>query len=220
MNEMNKGAATTGNEQLHVHISLGNSKLGKAIPSVNLPVCMSCRKDAPCFNKCYGQKGRFRFGNVQNTLDRNWHVWSTDPERFENEVCIGAYTAKFFRWHSVGDIPSMEYLAMMVRIARRLPGTRFLCFTKRFELVNQYIREIEEAGESMPENLVMVFSAWGNWMPENPHNLPVAYIRFKKAETFVPENAMECKKFCGACVMGEKSCWQLGCGQSVVFNEH
>ena len=33
----------------HVHISHGVSKLGADIPSVSLPVGVTCRADAPCF---------------------------------------------------------------------------------------------------------------------------------------------------------------------------
>ena len=41
----------------------------------------------------------------------------------------------------------------------------------------------------------------------------------KKGECVIPEYAMECSGYCGECV-GGKSCWNMGKGEAVVFNEH
>ena len=83
------------------------------------------------------------------------------------------------------------------------------------DIVNAYLN----AGNLLPENLSIVYSAWGDFIPENPHNLPMAYVRFKKGECVIPEYAMECTGYCGECVSG-KSCWSMGKGEAVVFNEH
>jgi len=207
----------------HVHISRGVTKLGDAIPSVSVPPVVTCRPDAPCFKECYARKGRFRFQHNKDLLQQNLDIWQDDPDGFERDVTIAAYTSRFFRYHSAGDIPDAKYLDMMVRVANSCPHTSFLCFTKKFELVNDYIAAHKTPdGTDLPSNLNMVFSAWGDFMPENPYNLPVAYIRFKNAETHIPENARQCSGYCGACVQTGNSCWDLkrGCGDCVVFNQH
>ncbi len=200
----------------HVHISRSVSKLGSDIPSVSLPAVVTCRPNAPCRASCYACKGRFRFANVRDTLQNNLEIWENDPAHFEREVMIAAFHSRYFRWHSSGDIPDEKYLEMMVRIADALPGTSFLAFTKKYEMVNAYLNTYG----SFPKNLRVVFSAWGSFIPDNPHNLPVAYVRLKKQACYIPEDAFQCPKYCGDCVMTGCSCWDLEQGQSVCFNEH
>lgn len=201
----------------YVHISKGVTKLGAGIPSVSLPPVCTCRPGAACAAKCYARKGRWRFPHNAELLQNNLNIWNEDPGAFQRDVIISAFHSRFFRWHSAGDIPDMKYLEMMVDTAKRLPDTRFLCFTKKFEMVNEYLN----IHKSFPENLRMVFSAWGSFIPENPHNLPMAYVRFKKGDnTGIPANAFQCQNYCGDCVMSGCSCWDLKNGEAVCFNEH
>ena len=123
---------------------------------------------------------------------------------------------QWFRWHSSGDIPDAQYFGMMVQIAEHFPEVKFLCFTKWYEIVNNFIDD----GGVIPDNLNVVLSAWGEWIPENPHNLPMSYIRFKNQDSPIPEDAHPCSGFCGQCVFSECNCWTLKHGESVVFNQH
>lgn len=202
----------------HVHISNGISKLGSSIPSVNLPPVVTCDPRAGCAKKCYARKGRFAFPRVKQLLQRNLDIWKRDPDGFERDVAIAAYTSRFFRFHSSGDIPDPAYLEMMVRVASRCQQTSFLCFTKKCDIVNAFIRA--NGDEAIPSNLRIVFSAWGDYRPDNPFDLPVAYIRFRKTETYIPDCARPCGGYCGDCVRTGSSCWDLRRGEAVVFNEH
>ena len=201
-------------EQLHISTCV--SKLGANIPSVNLPPVVTCRKDAPCYKKCYARKGRFCFPRNKNYLEQNLHKWETDPKGFEINVKLAALPVKFFRWHSSGDIPDMKYLEMMVRVAIETPDTHFLCFSKKYEMVNEWLDKFG----NFPPNLNIVYSAWGNFIPENPHHLPMAYIKLRKESCNIPEDAHHCPKYCGDCVMTGCSCWDLRRGESVFFDEH
>lgn len=200
----------------HVHISYHVSKLGVDIPSVSLPVGGTCRPDAPCFRKCYARRGRFCFQRNKAHLQNNLEMWLVNPEQYEYEVGIAAFFHGYFRWHSAGDIPNTAYLDMMVRVAKDKPNTRFLAFTKKYELVNGWLDD----NGTFPTNLTIVLSAWGSFVPENPHNLPLAYIRFRKEDTNIPAHARECPSYCGNCVATGMSCWDLKPGEAVVFNEH
>lgn len=200
----------------HVHISRGVTKLGADIPSVSLPVGLTCRADAPCFKQCYARHGRFAFRHNKELLQKNLDVWKNDKEQFERDVLIAAFHSRFFRWHSAGDIPDRSYLDMMVRVAEQLPDVSFLAFTKKFEMVNSYLDE----HHTFPQNLHVVLSAWGSFQLQNPFHLPVAYVRLKNQECTIPEDALACSKYCGDCVISGRSCWDLKCGQSVCFNQH
>ena len=202
----------------HVHIS-NVSKLGSDIPSVNLPPVTTCRSDAPCFKKCYARRGRLAFPRTKSLLERNYDLWRQDPIQFERDVIIAAYPYRYFRWHCSGDIPDLQYLKMMIRVAEAIPDTKFLCFTKKYDLVNGIL----DSGIVIPQNLNIVFSAWGNFQMDNHHSLPVAYIRFKNnsdQQTQIPASVFQCQNYCGSCVMTGKSCWDLGKNEAVCFNEH
>ena len=200
----------------HVHIS-HVSKLGASIPCVNLPPVTTCDPASPCFQKCYARKGRFRFKNTVSHLEKNLLIFREDPEGFKRDVIIAASTAKYFRWHSSGDIPNIDYLHMMFQVANAVPDTHFLCFTKRYDFVNSYLM----AGAQIPANLTIVFSVWGDYgRDRNPYYLPVAYIQFKDNSALIPGHARKCPGYCGDCVAAKQSCWDMGCGDAVYFNEH
>ena len=200
----------------HLHVSHGVSKLGADIPSVSLPAIVTCRHNCPCADRCYATKGRFRFANVKGVLRNNLELWRSNSALYEVEAKIAAFPFHFFRWHSSGDIPDAAYLRMMVRVAQACPETKFLCFSKQYEIVNGHLDEFG----SFPGNLKMVLSAWGSFVPANPYNLPMAYVRLKGESCAIPHDAFECSKYCGDCVMTGHSCWDLEAGQSTVFNEH
>ena len=203
---------------LSVKISTTNSKLG-LIPSVNLPPIITCRKNCPCADVCYALKGRYRFQNVKERHLHNYDAYLENPDEYFSAIkkCInnGLISYSYFRWHAAGDIVDERYFDGMVSVAKELPLTSFLAFTKKFELVNNYIK----TKGTIPSNLRIVFSAWGDsFQIENPYNLPVAYVRFKdeKLNTGIPCTASECSGDCTTCLQ----CWNIKDGESVVFNKH
>ena len=199
---------------MRLHISFV-SKLGKAIPTINLPAGVTCRPDAPCLDKCYARKGNFRFRTVKKVLAENLRYWQEDPAGFESDIRTYARMYRYIRWHSSGDIPDMEYLKMMCRVAAYNPHTEFLCFTKKFEMINKYLDN-----NILPTNLHIVLSAWGNFIPENNHSLPLAMVKFRNEESDIPDTAIACPGFCETCCREGGSCWELTSGQAVYFDEH
>lgn len=159
-------------------INHGNLKTGPGCLTLSLPAQVTCREDAPCRKGCYCLKGRQCFINVLSAYYRNWRLWNENPVLFEEMVTnlIKYSGLKLVRWHDSGEIPDMEYLKMMVRIARALPDVRFLAYTKKYELVNTYL----DVEKKFPDNLTVRFSYWDkDWKVDNRHNLPVAYVDFK-----------------------------------------
>lgn len=201
-----------------IKISTSNSKLG-VIPSVNLPPVTTCRKNAPCIKDCYARKGRFRFHTVIDNMDLNYALYQAHPEACQRkyEYEIKPLLRNFFisAKYASGDIVDPQYFQGMVKLANELPQTSFLAFTKKFEIVNEYIN----SGGSIPSNLNIVFSAWGSdFEVVNPYRFPVSHVRFKdpKRNTKIPTNAAECGGNCSECL----HCWTIQHGESVVFNAH
>ena len=197
-----------------VKISKGNSKLG-AIPSVSLPSIKTCRNCA-CQEKCYAQKLERLRPAVRNAYQHNLEVWLKDPETYWREVEASIMMSRFFRFHVSGDIPSFKYLVNMVEIARRQPHCEILCFTKKYNLVNELI----EQGGELPSNLHMIFSGWVGLEMANPFSLPEAHVRYRDGSTTAREDAIECSGNCTECALTVGGCWSLQKGQQVVFNEH
>ena len=202
-----------------IKITTTNSKLGGFIPQISLPPIKTCRKNAPCAKYCYACKGTSTYKKVQESRQINLDEFMADPNGYFEQIIDylnnGDIIYKFFRWHVVGDIVNKEYFDGMIRVAKKSKHTKFLAFTKKFEIVNEYLA----SGEKLPKNLSIVFSAWDKtFKVDNPFNLPMTYVFFKKQENNpnIPEFAFPCAGNCSEC----KACWNLKKGQSVYFNQH
>lgn len=213
------------NEEIYqMAVSLKISKLGTSIPSVNLPAVFTCRPDAPCSKctkeggGCYAMKGNWLYDCVRNRVWNNLYAYRQNPQQFFDDVAYQTRLFKFARWHSSGDIVDMQYLEGMCKVARKNKDVKYLCFTKKFELVNEFLA----SGKRIPSNLKIVFSAWGEFIPENPYNLPMTFVEFnktsinKEANKMIPTDAFPCGGKCEDCC----ACWQLKKGQVVMFKKH
>lgn len=186
-----------------------------SIKSISMPRIATCAPGVPCAKTCYVRHFDWR-GVVRNAYDNNLNLWLSDPDGFEVQATAAAYGSFYFRWHVSGDIVDRRYFEMMCRIAIKLPRTQFLAFTKKYDLINEYLA----ADNKIPNNLHILFSSWPNYNMNNPYNLPVAYISFKNGICEAPTDACECSGHCEDCAYAGKNCWVLEKGQSVVLKEH
>lgn len=200
-------------ENKKISISNGNSKMGQ-IPSVSLPACVTCNPSAPCFKKCYAAKLERIYKSVKNAYARNLEILKSDPAAYWQQVKAAAIVTRFFRYHVSGDIPNAAYFAEMVKTAEEIPTTKFLAFTKQYQTVNDFIN----AGGVIPENLKIIFSSWGAWKCENPHNLPTSEVIFKGCEP--SEDWKICGGNCTECACRGVGCWEVKNGETIAFYEH
>ena len=206
-----------------IHMSTKNSKTGCGVIDLAFPV-VTCREDAPCkkSGKCYCLHGTQRMCNVLSAYYRNLRLYTNDPEDFWHQVWFklahcGLPKMRFF---DAGDLPDYNFIDGMVETAKKFPEMKFIAFTKKYFLVNQWI---DNNGE-LPANLNIIFSAWDkNWKVLNPHHMPVAYVDFKDSELTpeLPEKYQTCpnqKDKTITCSMCGK-CWRKDLG-AVVFKQH
>lgn len=219
---------------MQLKVSHGNSKMG-SIPSVSLPAGVTCRSDCECCRKCYAKKlERFR-PSVHAAYQSNLALLKSDPDTYWREAEAAVMTSRFFRFHVSGDIPNESYFLRMVRIAQRNPHCEILCFTKKYDIVNRYLRSsalvssqpvgsdaiiAPQATPALPPNLHIIFSAWRNLEMENPFGLPEAHVRYRDGSTTANADAKACGGNCTECAVTDCGCWTLQPGQQVVFNEH
>ena len=196
-----------------VSISPGNNKMG-AIPSVSLPPVITCPAGCPCAAKCYAAKLCRLRPSVRDAYARNLAILREDPAAYWLQVKAAASVTRFFRFHVSGDIPDYSYFVNMVDMARDLPGTEFLAFTKRYEVVNDFITHDGD----IPGNLHVIFSEWPGLDIDNPHNMPAAAVIFKGEEP--RENWKVCPGNCSDCAARGVGCWELKKGETIAFYEH
>lgn len=157
--------------------------------------------------------------NVQAAYYRNFRIYNDDPDNFFEQVyCKVKFSGlPKVRWFDSGDIPDYEFLEKMVELCKKTPDTKHMAFTKRYELVNEYI----DKNGNLPDNLNIIFSAWDKiWEVPNPHGLGVAYVDFKekRLNPEIPKNAFVCpgrESTCSACGV----CWNKKV-KAVVFHQH
>jgi hypothetical protein len=194
-----------------VFVSDGNSKLGK-IPNASLPPVLSCKPGVPCATQgCYSMKAFRRHDTVWVRRMRNWAVWQQTPTKYFAGVVgyLKQHDPAYFRWHSDGDIPNQDYYKGMIQIAKEFPGTRFLAFTKQYEI-----------NPKTPENLTLLMSIWPRY--PFPKSLParnrLAWMEDKTGLDPRLERAHHlCHGACDDCFM----CWHINdAGVDVLFQKH
>lgn len=195
-------------------ISKGNSKMG-SIQSISLPSVVTCRS-CDCQKKCYARKLERLRPSVAKAYQRNLEILQSDPETYWREVEASIMMSRFFRFHVSGDIPNADYFGQMLMIAARQPHCQILCFTKKYDLVN----DVLSAGIKLPQNLHIIFSAWVGLDMVNPFSLPEAHVRYRDNTTTARDDAVECGGNCAECALTGEGCWILKNGEQVIFNEH
>lgn len=226
----------TGGVFVRVSISKGNEKLG-SIQSVSLPSGVTCR-ECDCQKKCYARRIERRRKSVRDAYQNNLAVLHNEPDTYWREVEATVMLSRYFRFHVSGDIPSSEYFERMVDIAKRNSHCEILCFTKKYEIVNEYISNTYRdfirgtsirpqcynlqmvAEQFLPKNLHIIMSGWRGLDMSNPYNLPEAHVRYRDGTTTASDKAKECSGNCTECAITDEGCWTLGYGEQVVFNEH
>ena len=200
---------------MNIKISSGNSKMG-TIPSVSLPSGVTCRTDCECNKKCYAKRLERMRPSVREAYAHNYNLLSKNPKTYWREIEASIMMSRFFRYHVSGDIPDGDYLTHMADIAQRNLHCEMLCFTKKYDIVNEFL----ELKKVIPKNLHIILSAWRDTEMVNPHNLPEAHVRYKDGSTTAREDAKDCGGNCTECAVTNDGCWTLKNGEQIIFNEH
>jgi len=193
-------------------ISKGNVKMGQ-IPSISLPPCITCRPDAPCFKECYARRMQ-RYSNVKNAYNSNLELYNNNPDSYFKQLDAALCINRYFRVHVSGDCPDADYFRRLVTVVASNPGCTVLMFTKRYEFVNEFIRD----GGAIPDNFKIVFSNWFGWKCKNPYKFPETEV-YNDGDD-VPDNWLLCGGNCQNCACRGVGCWQLQRGDVLAFKKH
>ena len=136
----------------------GLSATGKMpCPSINLPAvaCVTGSKLAKVpgttCHGCYALKGRYRFPNVKEAMDRRLKALS--DSRWVRAMVVLMQGRKFFRWHDSGDIQSAWHLKRILEVCKQTPNTKHWLPTREAKLLALMDPNI------IPPNLIIRLSA-------------------------------------------------------------
>ena len=97
---------------------------------------------------CYAMKGRYRFKNVKDALQRRMD--SLDHPQWVQAMVVLIDKQPWFRWHDSGDLQSLEHLNKIFEVCRLTPETRHWMPTRE--------AWIKDHLDRAPANLVIRFS--------------------------------------------------------------
>lgn len=196
---------------VRLKISPGNSKLGP-VPNISLPPILTCRDDAPCVKDCYAKQFFIMYPNVRNAWSKNYHLYKEDQLTFWGDLVmfLTLERPRRFRLFVGGDFPDKEFFDKFLDIAITFSDINFLCFTKRYEFV-------EDAIGCVPPNLKLVLSIWpGLEIPDCACQFPTAWL--SNDDRFQAETYIKCGGKCYDCGY---QCWSaISPELPVVFDKH
>ena len=205
-----------------VTISNGNSKMGY-IKSVSLPPIVTCADGCTCAKDCYANKMCKRYPSVKKSYDKNLAFYLNNPNEYFTQIREQAFTQRYFRWHVSGDIVDYRYFMEVVWMAYNLADTEFLIFTKRYDIVNEFLHY----DGTLPPNLHVIFSVWEGMKLDNPHNLPIAFVckprkklTEKHMEAFEDAHTFVCGGNCTECCMDGVGCFYASYGDKIALPKH
>jgi hypothetical protein len=105
-----------------------------------------------------------------------------------NEYCA-KNIVKYFRFHTAGEIESVEQLDLYATICRDNPDVVFYIYTKNFAALQDWFEMLSERNEGIPENFVINLSEWhGNleFIGKTGHDL------FKECNIFSYDDGEDC----------------------------
>ena len=202
-------------KEIHVSISNENKKLGKYIYSVSLPPVSTCYS-LSCFKKCYARRMTVYHTTVGIAWERNLNILLSNPDKYWREVEGSIMMSNFFRYHVGGDILNYDYFVKMCEIAARNPHNIQIVFTKKYDIVNEWIKH----NGDIPSNLKVIFSGWLGYKMDNPNNLPECHVLFRDGTTEAKPNAFICNGFCQDCAITKTGCFGVKQGDHIVIKEH
>jgi len=171
---------------------------------------------------CYALRGRYRFKNVEEALQRRYDLLILALEnpsigdKWVEEMSdhINRYSKNYFRWFESGDLVNLENLKLIIRVCENTPDTKHWLATREYRTIWDFQREIIEGDGSLqlPDNLVLRVSA------------PMIDAKpFQKGHTFNTSTVHANKPHCGhRCPItnGTQSCVSIGCVASVGGKEY
>jgi hypothetical protein len=160
--------------------------------SFNLPALVTCPVgkriatiEGTSCHDCYALKGRYYFTNVKEALKKRHRLVLKALKKSEWETrwveamahLISKQSPNYFRWHDSGDIFSLAYLDLMLRVIRLTPTTKHWIPTKEMNTIGFREQEIAAVPNATFRWSSGELSDLEEWLP-HPRNLVAHVAKF------------------------------------------
>ena len=103
---------------------------------------------------CYALKGRYRFRNVKEALERRYQAAKNNPGWIYGMVyLIQATKHKEFRWHDAGDLIDLQHLLRIFEVCKLTPDVKHWLPTREAQILSNIDPRM------VPDNLIIRLSA-------------------------------------------------------------
>lgn len=137
-------------------------KTGYEMAKIKGSICSTCYADKG-FNLVYANSIKpGQFARLDSINDPLW----------VDSIVTLIGNDEYFRWHSSGDIQSLEHFQKIVDIALKTPKTMHWLPTREYSIIKEYIAK----GFTIPENLTVRLSAM---YPDKPVIIPKSLTGIK-----------------------------------------
>jgi len=142
---------------------------------------------------CYALKGRYRFSNVKEALERRYQAAMNNKDWvFGMVYLINTSKKKEFRWHDSGDIQSAEHLQRIFQVCELTPEVKHWLPTREAGILSTI------KADAVPSNLIIRLSATKVDGPA-PKSWPWTFtVVTAGASCPAPQQGNQCKD-CRAC---------------------
>ena len=172
--------------------------------------CSKMRKSDAICRECYS-------ASMLEGLRKNCApAWQRNSDIFSSKILLSedlpVINAHSFRFHAHGELINLTHLINYMNIAIKNPFTTFALWTKRKNLVNEYIR----TGGVIPDNFILIYSN-----PKTDKVLSKIPVHFDKVFNAsdsgeVKEGQTECTgKSCMSCM----ACYRKGNGHNIIVEK-
>ena len=126
-------------------------------PSINLPApaCITgsllAQIEGTTCHGCYALKGRYRFPNVKEAMDRR--LEALKDSRWVRAMVVLMEGRKYFRWHDSGDLQGAWHLKRILEVCKQTPDTKHWLPTRESKLLALMDPDV------IPKNLIIRLSA-------------------------------------------------------------
>jgi len=144
---------------------------------------------------CYAMKGRYRFRNVKEALERRQQSL-VHPQWVEAMTLLVTHYSRavpFFRWHDSGDLQGVDHLNNIFEVCNRTPGIQHWMPTREVKILKGIQPEV------VPKNLIIRVSS--HMIDQGPVNSWPHTSTVVQAGKSCP--AAEQGNACGDC----RQCW-------------
>ena len=120
----------------------GNAKMGPQVYLYNLPPIITCSPTKWCLEgrngkpACYALRNNYTLPSTKAALQARYEL--SKQEDFAEKIIdeIHRKKARFFRFHSSGDIYSEKYAKKIIQVAKKCLDTLFRTTTRRRDLTH------------------------------------------------------------------------------------